>query len=111
MIRVAVVASSSIVRAGLESLLRTSANLNVIESAAEFIGVASQEPDVIVVDWEGGGDELPSEVLDLAAGNAVLLLVGDPQTSWSAEALRAGIRGVLPRESGASLRLRLPQPD
>ena len=97
MTRVLVVASSAIARAGLESLLRSTGAVEVIGSAPDWNEFSGEEPDVIVVDWEHGADEVPEELADLPS--AALLLVDDPGRSWTAEALRSGVRAVLPRHS------------
>ena len=99
MTRVLVVASSSIARAGLETLLRNTGAVDVIGSAADWRQYSGEEPDVIVVDWDHGADELPDELADLGPVSALLLLVDDPGQSWTAEALRSGARAVLPRQS------------
>lgn len=84
MIRVQIVAPA-ITRAGIESLLRASAEIEIVAAGAE------------VVIAESNGDELP-ELPDSAA--AVILLSDEPQ--WTGDALRAGVRAVLPRELGAA---------
>ena len=97
MTRVLVVASSAIARAGLETLLRNTGAVDVVGSAADWSEFSGEEPDVIVIDWEHGADEVPDELADLPP--AVLLLVDDPDRSWTAEALRSGVKAVLPRQS------------
>ena len=89
MIRVLIAAASGVVRAGLESLLRSSANLEVVDSA----------PDVVLADLEFHQDVLPPELL--GPGTVVLLAPGPPGP-WMAEALRSGVRAVLPRDAPAS---------
>jgi DNA-binding NarL/FixJ family response regulator len=115
MTRVAVVASSPVLRAGLESLLAGAASLVVVGSVADRHDgdddpvplaelVAPLAPDVVV--WVAdGGDALP-RLADDAPGlatrrPAVVLLadLADPRTA--VRAVRAGVRGVLPREAGA----------
>jgi len=88
-IRVLIAAASGVVRAGLESLLRSSANLEVVDSA----------PDVVLADLEFHQDVLPPELL--GPGTVVLLAPGPPGP-WMAEALRSGVRAVLPRDAPAS---------
>jgi NarL family two-component system response regulator YdfI len=93
-IRVLITASSAVVRAGLESLLRASPNITVIGSA--------EEPDVIVSDWDRSGDDLPNELLELVPSAALIVLADDSDRTWTLEALRSGVRGVLPRDATPS---------
>ena len=89
MIRVLIAAASGVIRAGLESLLRSSANLEVVDSA----------PDVVLADVEFPQDGLPQETPGAAA---VVLLAAGPPGPWMAEALRSGVRAILPRDVPAS---------
>ena len=99
MTRVLVVASSAIARAGLETLLRNAGSVEVIGSAAVWNDYSGGEPDVIVMDWDSGADELPQELADLPPSAPLLVLAADPNQSWTAEALRSGVRAVLKRQS------------
>lgn len=45
---------------------------------------------------------MPPELLELATASVVVLLADDPQRSWINESLRAGVRGLLPREASPS---------
>ena len=101
MTRVLVAAASAIVRAGLESLLRSSGAVEVAGSVAEPSEYSGPDPDVIVVDWELGLDELASGLPDHSLAG-VVVLADDPGPSAAAEALRAGARAVLPRQAGVS---------
>ena len=101
MTRVLVVASSAIARAGLETLLRNTGAVELIGSAADWNEYSGDEPDVIVMDWDSSADELPQELADLPPSAALLVLADDPNQSWTAEALRSGVRAVLPRHSTA----------
>ena len=94
MIRVLIEASSAIVRAGLEALLGTSGDIEIVP--------AGEDPDVILMDWERAAEEAPHDFSELAPGATTVLLVDDPRLAWSAEALRSGVRAVLPREATAA---------
>jgi two-component system, NarL family, response regulator YdfI len=98
--RVVVVASSAIARAGLESLLASTGAVEVLASITNWSEYSGQDPDVIVADWEQGADELPGEFTDGTAG--VLMLADDAELSGTAEALRSGVRAVLPKQSSAA---------
>jgi len=103
-IRVFIVAGSSLARAGLENLL-SSRGVRVVGSAADtssFTGSFSDvQTDVILVD---ATDEQPEAVLDalteadIASDAAVVILAENSAPRWAGDALRAGIRGVLPSD-------------
>ena len=102
MIRVFIVAASPLARAGLANLLPregieivgTGANL---ESLTDRL--ADHQIDVALIEASA---EPPESVLadltdsDLAAEIPILLLSDHPSPGWSAEALGAGVRAVLP---------------
>jgi NarL family two-component system response regulator YdfI len=77
------IAASAITRAGIESLLRSNSEIEVVSSGA----------DVVIAE-----DEPPPGLADSAA--AVIVLTDEPQ--WTAEALRSGVRALLPRELSAA---------
>lgn len=85
MIRVAVVARSEILRAGIASLIRDEPDL-------EIAGGADSEADVIVA---AAGD-LDFEELDETGAPAVVLIADALEPGFVADALRAGIKAVLP---------------
>ncbi len=104
MIRVFIVAASPLARAGLENLL-AARGVEVVGSAGNIESLGTQlldaEPEVILFDTSG---ELPESVLEslaesgLVSEAALIVLVDHPPAGWSAEALRAGIRAVLPSD-------------
>jgi two-component system, NarL family, response regulator YdfI len=81
-IRVQILASA-ITRAGIESLLRASAAVELV----------TDSPDVVIVE-----DEAPADLAE--SGPPLIVLSDDPQ--WTAEALRGGVRAILPRELTAA---------
>jgi DNA-binding NarL/FixJ family response regulator len=87
MIRVHIAASTPIGRAGLEAVMRTHADYEIVavESAA----------DVVVTDTLRNGTHDESAA-------AVVLLVDDPPPAWAAELLRSGVRAVLPHDASAA---------
>jgi NarL family two-component system response regulator YdfI len=99
--RVLVLATSPVARAGLESLIRGSGTIEVVGSVANWAEHTGEDPDVILADWENG-DELSSEITDGAPEAACVVMADDPGLSGIAEALRSGVRAVLPRHSNAS---------
>jgi len=99
MIRVLVKASSPISRAGLESLLHAHPALRLVEdSSGNATGTeAESPPDVLLVEAETLADPGAREGMDWAgAGGPVVLLVRHPATEPVADALRAGVKAVLP---------------
>jgi two-component system, NarL family, response regulator YdfI len=95
LIRVLIAASSAIARAGLESLLRDAANIEVIGAASNWEQLGSEEADVILANWD---DDAPADLLDRGRA-AIVLLTEDPQPSTTLDLLRAGARAVLNRDS------------
>jgi DNA-binding NarL/FixJ family response regulator len=112
MIRVLIRASSAMVKAGLESILRAYPSLQLVSDSGDSFGeaddvdgvIADMEFDVVLAEVEGRDDENASLVLDDAAsGAAVVLLVHGATTEW-ADTLRQGVKAVLPSNvSGAQI--------
>ena len=80
MIRVQIAAPSAAARNGLESLVNSNPELTVTDSYADVLLAA-----------------IPLE--ELQPGPAIVLL---GEAGWSAEALRAGVRAVLPADASAA---------
>ncbi len=103
MIRVLIVASSSISQRGLENLLRTSTSLQVVRVLSDFAqlseSVEELQPDVVIVEATGQDGTLPEEILKLSeeAPVAIVLLVDNANSERDMNALRNGVRAVLPR--------------
>ena len=104
--RVLVVASSPVVRAGLESLLARTGEYAVLGAAAlpRLHGDALTEPDVIVLALRGGGEEELARDLapEASTGPAVVVLGAEPVADWGPRVLRLGARAVLPETAGAA---------
>ncbi|HET9177434.1 MAG TPA: response regulator transcription factor [Terriglobia bacterium] len=99
MIRVLVKASSTIARAGLESLVREHPGFQLIRDSpgGGSAGGAESLADVLVVEAESVADDSAREALDWASANgAVVLLVRNLASESIAEALREGVKAVLP---------------
>jgi NarL family two-component system response regulator YdfI len=103
-IRAFIVARSPLVRGGLENLLATR-GVSVVgrSSSVEslFEQIVDVEPDVVLVDTSGDDAEALLDALvssNLATETTVLLLSDHPRPGWTAEALRAGVRAILPAE-------------
>ncbi len=118
MIRVLVSASVAAMRAGLESLLASNPNLSVVRptargttdwaGAAGWTGttleqaVAELHPDVILLDLDWRAAD-PIAALPSAEGDpdapGLVVLADMPQSAWIADALRAGVHAILPRDA------------
>jgi DNA-binding NarL/FixJ family response regulator len=104
--RVLVAADSVVVRAGLEALLAHGNALAVTASVPAGLDLARQiaerHPDVVLLELEQHAVDplatlraLTSRVPEMA----IVVLAGDARAGWAVEALRAGVRAVLPREA------------
>jgi DNA-binding NarL/FixJ family response regulator len=92
MIRLAIAASSAIVRSGLETLARSDPEIELAGSFPDIASLEALRPDVILA-------AVPLEELAQPNGGfppPVVLLAGE---AWTREALRAGVRAVLPQEA------------
>ena len=92
MIRVVVAARSSVVRAGLESVVRSSSSLELAGSLDwALINSAEFEADVLLMD--------PGDVLPEQSSQPAVLLLDTSDAALVSAALRSGIRGVISREA------------
>jgi DNA-binding NarL/FixJ family response regulator len=91
-IRVVVAARSSVVRAGLESVVRSSSSLELAGSLDwALINSAEFEADVLLMD--------PGDVLPEQSSQPAVLLLDTSDAALVSAALRSGIRGVISREA------------
>ncbi|HEY2548806.1 MAG TPA: response regulator transcription factor [Candidatus Acidoferrum sp.] len=102
MTRVFIVAASPFARGGLENLL-AARGITVIGSTSTLDLLAEQvldaEPDAVLVDASGEhlGPALEAVIAsELAAETAMIVLLDHAPLGWVADALRAGVRGILP---------------
>jgi two-component system, NarL family, response regulator YdfI len=103
-IRVFIVAASPLARAGLQSLL-ADRKVDIVGSIANFDSLASQwlevEADIILVEASGEQSEAVMDSLaasQLASEATIVVLSDRAEPRWTAEALRAGVRAVLPSD-------------
>jgi DNA-binding NarL/FixJ family response regulator len=91
-IRVVVAARSSVVRAGLESVVRSSSSLDLAGALdLALVAEAQFEADVLLLEASETLPELPSP--------PVVLLMDTSDATLVSAALRSGIRGVISREA------------
>lgn len=107
MTRVWIVAPSSFARAGLENIL-TSRRISIAGSSGNFDSLNDEivdgEPDAVLVHGSGDGtNSLLDELLasDLASEVPVVVLLDHSRAEWTSDALRSGVRAVLPSNISA----------
>jgi DNA-binding NarL/FixJ family response regulator len=104
MTRVLVAAPSSVIRAGLEAIVRTDSSMEVVGSTTDLQSVTRQSdelrPDVVLLELERGIDPVPAPPFGARSDlPALVLLADDPDGAEAVEALRFGARAVLPRDA------------
>jgi NarL family two-component system response regulator YdfI len=106
-IRVYIVAASPLARTGLENLL-AARGVSVVGRTASpeslFEQIMDAEPDALLMDASGDNSEAVLDALvgsDLATETPVILLTDHSRPGWTAEALRAGVRAILPPDISA----------
>jgi two-component system, NarL family, response regulator YdfI len=105
-IRVLIAGASAARRAELERMVGGNPSFQAVGALAGLTGLATRgaslHPDVVLVDVPESDPQFASTSLLLQrAGIAVVALVDDPGPAWTARALRAGVLGVLARNSDA----------
>jgi NarL family two-component system response regulator YdfI len=84
--RLVIVAASTVVRAGLEALAASIPGFLVVGAFPDSEGVEDLQPDVI----------LTTEGWEQSPKTALVVLGDGAEAAWSAEAVRHGVRAVLP---------------
>ena len=95
MTRLLIAAPTAVMRAGLEALVSSDPGIELAGSFPDLTAVETLRPDVILA-------AIPFE--ELAPPNdgrapAIVLLADDAQPAWTPEALRLGVRAVLPQDA------------
>src|SRR5579863_9417260 len=99
MIRVLVKASSPVVKAGVEGLLREHPGFRVVADSPGGAGdtEAESSANVLLVEAATLADSTARQAMDWAsAGGPVVLLLRQPAAERVAQALPAGVKAVLP---------------
>jgi two-component system, NarL family, response regulator YdfI len=103
-IRVFIVAASPLIRAGLQSMLADS-RVDIVGSASDLESISGQfvdaEPDVVLFDATADTQEESPNTLEhaeIAREYPVVVLSEQIKSSSLSDALRAGVRAVLPRD-------------
>src|SRR3954462_5863013 len=106
-VRVLLVGDDPLARRGLAALLANEPAIEVIaqsatgeDAAATLAAIAEHDPDVILWDL-GARPESPVELPGTSSEEGAPLLALAPDDGPAAEALAAGVQGVLYRDAGA----------
>jgi len=107
-IRVAVSANSAVSRSGLESIVRSSALLELSGSFAGLAHLRSQlnglRPDVLLVELNRAETELFEGSQTQSSKDSsipIVVLMDGADARWIARALRRGVKGILPRNGSS----------
>ncbi|HKS73793.1 MAG TPA: response regulator transcription factor [Terriglobales bacterium] len=95
-IRVLLAAASAVRRAGLEALIKNAPSLELagsLESTRHLQQhVRDLAPDIVLLDLERAHGELSSQA-------PMVVLIDQPDPGWAAQALRSGVKGIVPRDA------------
>jgi len=98
-IRVLLASASAVRRAGLELILKQSSSFKLVGAvhSTQMIGqrAAELQPDVILADFDRESPVIAHN------GLPVVALKDNPTAAWAAQALRSGVKSILPREAGS----------
>ncbi len=97
MIRVLVAAPSPVTRAGLETLIASSPGMELAGAYPDLSAVETLRPDVVLSALPMADIPPPGE----GASPVYVLLGGNEPSGWTQEAVRSGVRALLPRDAGA----------
>jgi two-component system, NarL family, response regulator YdfI len=92
-IRLIIVARSPVVRAGLESLSGSHPELRLAGSFPDFTNVEDIPADVLLAACSIPEIPLPAQPLP------AVVLTADEQPAWTVEAIKLGVRALLPRNA------------
>jgi DNA-binding NarL/FixJ family response regulator len=96
-IRVLLASASGVRRAGLEVILKQPSSVKLVGTVqSTLIGQRAVElqADVVLADFERETPVIAHH------GLPVVALVDNPTAAWTAQALRSGVKSILPREAG-----------
>jgi DNA-binding NarL/FixJ family response regulator len=96
-IRLLIAASSVVVRSGLEALAVSTPGVELVGSFPDFSAAEDLQPDVVLA--AGALDDVAPSTDGRQP--AIVLLSSEARPAWSADALRLGVRAILPRDASA----------
>jgi DNA-binding NarL/FixJ family response regulator len=94
----AIAAESAVVRAGLEALVASHPGIDLTGAYPDLGAIEALRPDVVLAAFSLDELSPPSD----GYAPAIVLLTNERHPAWSQEALRLGVRAVLPRDSSAA---------
>ena len=97
MTRLLIAAPSAVVRAGLETLIASDPDIELAGSFPDLSSMETVRPDVVLAAVSLEDLTTPAD----GRPPAIVLLSADPQPSWTTDALRLGVRAVLPHDASA----------
>jgi len=108
--RVLVAATDNVVRAGLSALITASPELKVVGSVVGVTTISTLieelQSDVVILELGLHDDVVSDKLLTLGEisqhRSAIVILNEDSQNDWTTEALRSGVRAILPRSATAN---------
>jgi NarL family two-component system response regulator YdfI len=102
-VRVLLAAASAVRRAGLETLVKNSPSLKLAGSLQGIRTIAQRvvelQPDVVLLDLEPEDSGFPA-LPAIGGGLPMVALIDEPDSDWTAQALRSGVKAILPRDAG-----------
>jgi two-component system, NarL family, response regulator YdfI len=96
-IRLLIAAPAAVTRAGLEALAASDPALELVGSFSDLAALDALHPDVVLAALPAAEVPPPGD----GRTPAFVLLTGDPPPPWTHEALRLGVRALLPRDASA----------
>jgi two-component system, NarL family, response regulator YdfI len=104
MIRVSVEAKDAIAQAGLESIIRSQANFQVVDrfSTLQNAPSSDRQPDILLLEWLEIDPQYKDKFsFDATFSPAVVVLIDIPDRERLLQILSFGARGILPRAATA----------
>jgi DNA-binding NarL/FixJ family response regulator len=98
LIRLLIAAPSAVMRAGLETLAASAAGIEVIAAHPDLSGIDALQPDVVLAAASLAEIQAPAG----GRSPALVLLTAEMEPEWTQEALRLGVRALLPRDASAA---------
>lgn len=102
-VRVFLAAASAVRHAGLETLIKNAPSLRLVGSLRGIRTIATRvaevQPDVVLLDLERESSGFPS-LPSIGSVLPMVALIDEPDSNWTAHALRSGVKAILPRDSG-----------
>jgi NarL family two-component system response regulator YdfI len=102
-VRVFLAAASAVRHAGLETLIKNAPSLRLVGTLQGIRTIATRvaevQPDVVLLDLERESSGFPS-LPSIGSVLPMVALIDEPDSNWTAHALRSGVKAILPRDSG-----------